>query len=512
MLKWQSTWQAERLVIAVSRMKRPRLSPIRLPLLVALLSLAVPLCTAAPANAKMSMARSDASGTDMADTGAAPTPLTPPASAAGTMADATVSSPVTGITFEDAPRLLPVDSRFSQAIQTIGFDVGLTCQQIEAYGWKIQPNEQTRVNNIFADVAQELASLGYSVLPQNPGSAAADITVFTASRGSGDAGQTVLFTWSAGKAGLLLLLCEARGDITKQGFGPAPGSVAYNGRAGADGTGADGTTTPAMVGKPADIIGEWPGTYSCLGQGPAGGTLTISRVARDKSGYAVSGIFGFYPISDKNPGMVHGSYRVAGRYDPLTRRALLEPQRWLQRPPGFTYAPLIAEFDIANISNARVSALFQGTTGCTSFEGNLRANSAERAASKAADEPAPAPAAAASTVRKKKAVKKPAAKAHAANAKTTTMTTTNATPASPAAAPAATPAADVPGSTAATSPAVTAAPAVATVTTTSEAPAAPAAADAVTPPSMAAPAPTAAAAPAPAETPVTVPPAPPAAQ
>ncbi len=429
---------------------------------------------------------------------AEPTSLAP-------VANPTVSSPVTGITFADAPRMLPVDTRFSQAIQTVGFDVGLTCQQIEAYGWKIGANEQTRVNNIFGDTAEQLANLGYSVLPQNPGSAAADITVYTASK----PGQDVLFTWSAGKAGLLLLLCDARGAGDKKGFGPAPGTVNYNNR-------ADAGETLAATGNPNDIIGEWPGTYSCLGQGPAGGTLTISRVKADKSGYAVSGMFSFYPLSDKNPNMVRGSYRLAGRYDVRTHRALLEPGLWIQRPNGFSNAPLIAEFDTAGA--ARVSALFQGTTGCTSFEGNLRADSAERAASKAYDEAAPVIVATKAPVKKKKTVKKaamkvaPAMTAPATDATAATTTTVTTTVTTPAVATT-----DVPGSTATTSPAAaatpTTAPVVTTVTTTSEAPAAPTtpAADTISPPSMAAPA-VAPTAPAASEPPVTVPATPPAAQ
>ncbi len=133
----------------------------------------------------------------------------------------TVSSPVSGITFQDAPRALPVDSHFSQAIQTIAVDVGLSCEQVESYGWSVAPGDQERVNRIFTQTAQELARLGYSVAPQSPGSAAADITVYTATRPD----KTVLFTWSAGPSGLLLLTCDARltgmVDTSKRGFDPS---------------------------------------------------------------------------------------------------------------------------------------------------------------------------------------------------------------------------------------------------------------------------------------------------
>lgn len=285
---------------------------------------------------------------------------------------AIVSSPVSGVVFEDAPRILPIDSRFSQAIQTIAFDVGLTCEQVESYGWTIGANEQDRVNTIFTQTAQELARLGYSVIPQSPGSASADITVFTATRPD----KNVLFTWSAGNSGLLLLMCDARsfnnGEVTKRGFGPGAAAATSAARANAQ--------EAAATHEPAELVGEWSGTYSCLGQGPTGGTLTISRVTRDRDGFAVSGTFGFYPLKDKNPEVPRGLYRVRGRYDPVHQRAILEPGAWLQHPADYYNAVMVTEF---NLDQKRTSGVFQGTTGCTSFEAAYKDGSADRAAAKA---------------------------------------------------------------------------------------------------------------------------------
>ena len=284
-----------------------------------------------------------------------------------------VSSPVSGIVFSDAPRILPVDSRFAQAIETIGFDLGLSCGQVESYGWALGATEQDRVNGIFTNAAQELSSLGYAVQPQSPPSATTDLTVYTATRPD----RTVLFTWSAGSNGLLLLLCDAQSGVVSQGFGPAPGTVHRP---------APAMSLPGMPApiNPQDLVGDWQGTYSCMSQGPAGATLTISRVRPDQTGTAISGSFSFYPLDDKTPDAPHGSYRVSGRLDPESGRAILDPGVWTDRPPGFTSAPLIAEFTPAE---QRVSATFQGTVGCTSVEATYKPGSATAAAAKAVAEP-----------------------------------------------------------------------------------------------------------------------------
>lgn len=293
-----------------------------------------------------------------------------------------ISSPISGVVFHDAPKILPVDSRFSQAVQTIGFDIGLTCGQVESYGWNVAIGDQDRVNAIFTDTARELARLGYMVTPQSPGSAAADITVYTASRSD----KNVLFTWSAGNAGLLLLMCDGQqngqGSDTglTPGFGPAkkPADAAE----GIHNFGLKPAIAQPLM-RPQNMVGEWIGTYSCVDQGASGGTLSISRVRKERNGYTLNGVFSFYPLAGKNPDLPRGSYRVTGRFDEETQRAILEPGAWLQRPKDFYNAVMITQF---NLEQGRSSSIFQGTTGCTSFEAAYKTGSADRAAKKAWDE------------------------------------------------------------------------------------------------------------------------------
>lgn len=287
-----------------------------------------------------------------------------------------ISSPVSGVVFQDAPSLLPVDTRFSQAVQTVAIDLGLVCEQVESYGWTITPDQQDRVNTIFTQTAEELARLGYHVTPQSPSSAAADITVYTASR----ADKNVIFMWSAGTTGLLLLTCDARGDVAPKGFGP--GASAMNAASASGKTAYTDVSKPQTL-SPDELVGEWTGTYSCLGQGPTGATLTVSRAKADKNGASVSGLFSFYPLKDKNPNQPRGSYRFSGRYDDKAQRAILEPGAWVQHPGDYYNAVMAAQF---NATQRRVSVVFEGTTGCTSFEGSYKDGSADRAAAKYAPE------------------------------------------------------------------------------------------------------------------------------
>jgi hypothetical protein len=290
-------------------------------------------------------------------------------------------SSVSNISFTDAPKRLPIDTRFSQAIQTIAFNLNLSCRQIEAYGWTLSPSEQTRVDAIFTDAATQLANAGYTVKPQNPAAAAEDITVYTATQRESPTDH-LLFMWSAGDAGLLLLLCDAKGSAE-----PA----ATNGNA---------TRAPALPenvpyvdSNPTRLVGEWMGRYTCRSQGPTSATLTITKAHMGTShdDHRLDGVFSFYPSPD-NPGVAAGSYRVMGTYDDATQQATFSPGAWQQQPIGYTSHPFIAYFDL---QRERVSMIFQETTGCTSFEAGLKSRSTNAA------EPAKKPA-----KKKKKAVKK----------------------------------------------------------------------------------------------------------
>ena len=296
------------------------------------------------------------------------------ATAGASFAAGPVKSAISGINFKDAPEVLPVEERYSQAIQTIAADLGNSCQQIESYGWSIDPSQQARVNAIFTDTAKELSRLGYSVSAQSPGSAAADITVYSATR----AGRNLLLTWSAGKDKLLLLMCQTQGEIS--------------------GTAAK-AENPALL-QADDLIGDWDGTYSCSHQGQTGGTITVTRVVKERDGYGLTGIFSFYPTA-KNPNEPRGSYRLKGHFDEAQQRAIFEPTSWIQKPAGYGNAMMIANF---NADQKHVTALYEGISGCTSFEGQYKAGSADRASRKYFDESKPI------EPKKKKVAPKPKAK------------------------------------------------------------------------------------------------------
>jgi hypothetical protein len=115
-----------------------------------------------------------------------------------------------GISFDDPPLPLPVTPNLQQALNQIAGDIGRHCAKQEAYGWRLQQTEQERVNGIFSDTATKLNGAGYNLVPQTPPSATRDITIFLAER----AQQDLLFLWSAGELGLVLLVCEAQSSVT----------------------------------------------------------------------------------------------------------------------------------------------------------------------------------------------------------------------------------------------------------------------------------------------------------
>lgn len=279
------------------------------------------------------------------------------------------SSAVAGISFSEPAASLPIDTRFSQSIQTVAFDLGLTCGQIEAYGWSMGANDQARVDALFTNTAVELNKQGYRVQPQNPSSVGEDITVYTATRAD-DARTSKLFVWSAGDAGLLLLLCDAKGDLPQEPA--ATGTLGNTGTAGFAGY----ESMPADI-DPAKLVGVWEGTYTCRAQGQTGGKLTISKVkaGAGENEHTVEGIIDFFPTA-KNPNVERGSYKVSGTFNSVTQQGYFDPGKWLKQPKGYIAKPLITYFDLAR---GNVSAIFQDTTGCTSFEARLKPDSAEEA-------------------------------------------------------------------------------------------------------------------------------------
>ena len=270
------------------------------------------------------------------------------------------SSSVSNITFADAPKRLPIDTRFSQAIQTVAFNLSLACRQIEAYGWTLKPSEQSRVDAIFTDAATQLANYGYVVKPQNPVSAAEDITVYTATRPNAP-NDHILFMWSAGDAGLLLLMCDAKGSGEEAATATASRAPSLP------------ENVPYIDTNPTRLVGEWMGRYTCRSQGPTTATLTITKahLGANHDDHQLDGVFSFYP-SPENPGVASGSYRVMGTYDDATQQAMFSPGPWQQQPVGYTSHPFVAYFDL---QRERVSVIFQETTGCTSFEAGLKSHS-----------------------------------------------------------------------------------------------------------------------------------------
>jgi hypothetical protein len=109
-------------------------------------------------------------------------------------------------------------------------------------------------------------------------------------------------------------------------------------------------------------LGKWVGSYSCA-QGYTGGTLDIDSL----SGKNFKGVFKFYP-TPKNPHVPNGSYHVYGQYDHTSHRILINPGKWIKKPPNFANTIIVGGFDPATHS---FSGYFQGIVGCTSFEAKL---------------------------------------------------------------------------------------------------------------------------------------------
>ena len=267
------------------------------------------------------------------------------------------ASPMAGIDFDDKPLFLPVQKNFQMAMLTASNELGRSCGKMEAYGWRMNQNEQARVDRIFNATVDRFRGLGYEVKTEAPGSVSRDITMFTADRDD----KHFLSMWSAGEIGLVMVLCETgsshNAHLTVPSSAeavpvkPAKPSVEIF------------TPPPAPI--TADTydkftpVGEWVGNYVC-GQGYTGGALTITKLQNGN----FEGDFHFYPTA-KNPSVPEGRYTVYGQYDRASQRILINPGRWLKRPPDYYNTILVGSFDPATKT---LSAYFQGINGCTSFE------------------------------------------------------------------------------------------------------------------------------------------------
>lgn len=370
-------------------------------------------------------------------------------------------SPLVGFTFEDRPLLLPVQRNFQMAMLTASSELRRSCGKMESYGWRMNQSEQQRVNQIFNDTVDRLRGLGYSVEAQAPASVSNDVTIFTADRPN----RHFIFMWSAGEIGLVMALCESSPPPAGSTTAMHAPSVETFPQTAAVSKSPIKTPVRGKSGKAAAFspVGNWVGNYTCA-QGYTGGTLRITSL----KGENFQGLFRFYPTV-KNPHVPPGRYTVYGQYDQESKRILINPGKWLERPKHYENTIIVGSFDpIART----FSAYFQGIVGCTSFEAKYSAK-----------DDAGLPVKSAHKAVKKKRKKKTPAKPKAAQEKEPekTSTATEVPAATPAAAgPAVTPSAAAPG---------TAAPNANPPAATAAAPAAPAAPGPVTPAPALAPAP-----------------------
>ena len=240
---------------------------------------------------------------------------------------------------------------------TASSELGRSCGKMEAYGWRMGANEQTRVNQIFSNTVDRLRGLGYSVESQTPTSVSSDITLFTADR----ADRHFMFMWSAGEIGLAMVLCESSAPASSRLSPKAPSVQVFSQPNDVLATELQ-TPAPSVSKHSVDHftpVGDWVGGYTCM-QGYTGGTLRITKL----DGENFTGTFKFYP-TPKNQSVPSGRYEIYGQYDRASQRILINPGKWLERPPHFFNTIMVGSFDPV----ARTfSAYFQGINGCTSFE------------------------------------------------------------------------------------------------------------------------------------------------
>jgi hypothetical protein len=135
---------------------------------------------------------------------------------------------------------------------------------------------------------------------------------------------------------------------------PSGGDTASNEKPTGDGAQAIG---PPVVLVTPSIVGEYAGTYTCE-QGITGMRLTF----RAQQGNAYEATFDFFPIR-QNPTVPAGRAIFRGNLDPNSRQLTLTGERWLHRPPGYSFIELQGRFD-------RSFQQFSGsipTAGCSTF-------------------------------------------------------------------------------------------------------------------------------------------------
>lgn len=286
-------------------------------------------------------------------------------------------SPIAGIAFDDRPLMLPDHRNFQMAMIAISSEMGRSCGQMESYGWRLDPEEQNRVNLLFNNTVDRLRAQGYTVEPRQSKAVDADVTLFTADRDD----KHLLTLWSAGEIGLVMVMCETsaplnashantmQNALTPTTFGQDPIGAANRVRSG---TMAKTPERPVQLTRTGKVIheefspkGSWVGSYTCI-QGTTGAELKVDSIKGDQ----FKGTFSFYP-TDKNPFVPKGKYKVFGEYDAESLRILLNPGKWLDRPDGYYNTIMIGSFDPVNLS---FSGYFQGITGCTSFEAKYEAS------------------------------------------------------------------------------------------------------------------------------------------
>jgi len=280
-------------------------------------------------------------------------------------------SPIAGISFDDRPLMLPVQRNFQMAMLTASSELGRSCGRMEAYGWRMAGDEQDRVNQLFNNTVDRMRAQGYVVESKAPSSVSKDVTLFTADR----ADRHLIFLWSAGEIGLVMVLCETSAPLPAIGLNATREAEATQPATLPSHLPISKTSHPTArltEAKPAQLsvagrplhagfmpTGKWIGNYTCS-QGTTGATLRIERVKGDQ----FDGVFQFYPTS-KNPYVPKGSYSVFGEYDADSQRILINPGKWIDRPKEYYNTIMIGSFDPVSKT---FSGYFQGITGCTSFE------------------------------------------------------------------------------------------------------------------------------------------------
>ena len=283
-------------------------------------------------------------------------------------------SPIAGISFDDRPLILPVQRNFQMAMLTASSEMGRSCGRMEAYGWRMAPEEQGRVNLIFNNSVDRLRAQGFAVETKTVNSVSRDVTMFAADRTD----KHLIFLWSAGEIGLVMVLCETSAPLpvvsNSQSGGeasqpaslpshlPMAETVRTSGRLAGDKAPVPLSATGKPLHKEFKPTGAWVGNYTC-GQGTTGATLTVEKL----KGEQFEGEFKFYP-TPRNPYVPTGSYRVFGEYDADSQRILINPGKWINRPKDFYNTIMIGSFDPVAQT---FSGYFQGITGCTSFEAHL---------------------------------------------------------------------------------------------------------------------------------------------